>query len=443
MANVILVVPARAEYMASATQSLTAEEAAGAPVVTDDLPSGFTLDQSFPAVPVTQSALATVQSGVGDPSLLGQMIVRGQMDDDTLANFANDTESAVRPFADPTIEALLTCGSAPVGATADVQKLLDTPRLAGLRMDGRNTAIAIVDGGVNIAFLQGLGLLPTFLPAYSFSANGAITPGSAPTGHGSMCAFDAMIAGTAANILDHAVLGPISPGGTALQGLLSNAILSFSRLMAIMMQAAGTRPFQSMIVSNSWGVYNPSWDFPVGHAGRYIDNPNHPFNIVTAALAASGVDILFAAGNCGTTCPDGRCGFPAGDPVIVGANSHSEVMCIAGVDTNGSVVGYSSAGPGTLTSEKPDIASYTHFLGSQAFGSGTADSGTSAACPVAAGVVAALRSLYPYDPANPNRSPANVRQCFRNAAGGSSWQADVGYGIINTTFMGPGISSLA
>src|SRR5262249_48199213 len=178
---------------------------------------------------------------------------------------------------------------------------------------------------------------------------------------------DAMIAGTAANLLDHAVLvRGISPGGQALQGLLSDAILSFSRLMVIMLQAAGTRPFQSMIVSNSWGVFDPTWDFPVGHAGRYIDNPNPPFNTVTGALAASGADIVFAAANCGTTCPDGRCGFPPGDKVIVGANSHSEVLCIAGVDTNGAVVGYSSAGPGALTSGKPHIAAHSHLPRSQA-----------------------------------------------------------------------------
>ena len=99
-------------------------------------------------------------------------------------------------------------------------------------------------------------------------------------------------------------------------------------------------------------------------------------------------------------------------------------------------------GPGTLISNKPDLAAYTHFLGSQVFGSGQPDSGTSAACPVMAGVVAALRSMYPYDPANANRSPANVRNCFTAAAGGN-WQADVGYGIVNTSFMGPGIAALA
>jgi hypothetical protein len=442
MPNVVLFVPALPEFMASAAQSLTGE-AAGAPTI-PDLPAGFVLDSNFPPVPLTQSAIALVQAGAGDSTVVGQMIVRGQMDDATIASYATDTDSSIRPFADPLIEhcAPLCGNDPPLGNSSDVQTLLDTARLSAGNMDGRNTAMAIVDGGVNIAHLKNLGLKPTLLPSYSFSASAAITPGQAPVGHGTMCAFDSMLAAPGAMLIDHAVLVRlISPGGQALQGLLSDAILSFSRLMVIMMQAAGTRPFESLIVSNSWSVFNPSWDFPVGHAGRYIDNAGHPFSLVTAALAASGADVLFAAGNCGTTCPDGRCNWGPGQTVITGANSHPDVLSVAGVDTGGTVVGYSSNGPGALANDKPDLAAYTHFLGSQALGSGLPDSGTSAACPVMAGVVAALRSQYPYDPANANRSPANVRRCLTRAAGGT-WQADVGYGIVNTSVVAPGIAAL-
>src|SRR5208283_2321154 len=111
-------------------------------------------------------------------------------------------------------------------------------------------------------------------------------------------------------------------------------------------------------------------------------------------LVAAGADILFAAGNCGATCPDSRCDNPMVPPTINGANSHPDVITVAGVDTNRQVVGYSSMGPGALSQEKPDIASFTHFLGSEAFGPGSPDSGTSAACPVMAGVIAALRSTF-------------------------------------------------
>jgi hypothetical protein len=57
------------------------------------------------------------------------------------------------------------------------------------------------------------------------------------------------------------------------------------------------------VVNNSWGMFNPTWDFPVGDPQNYSDNPNHPFNIIVASLEAAGADILFAAGNCGPGMP--------------------------------------------------------------------------------------------------------------------------------------------
>src|SRR5437764_173730 len=146
-------------------------------------------------------------------------------------------------------------------------------------------------------------------------------------------------------------------------------------------------------VSNSGGIFDPSWDFPVGSPGNYSDNPAHPFNIIVGSLAQAGADILFAAGNCGRDCPDSRCRFGNARP-INGANSHPQVISVAGIDVRRRRVGYSSQGPGRLADQKPDVSSYTHFLGSEAEGAGEADSGTSAACPVMAGVVGAMRTKF-------------------------------------------------
>lgn len=240
-----------------------------------------------------------------------------------------------------------------------------------------------------------------------------------------MCAYDALLAAPRALLLDHAVLDAPS-----MSGVLSNAISSYGKLLQL--SALAQRPFHSMVVSNSWGMYSASWDFPAGHPGRFGDNPNHPFNIQVGSLAAAGADILFAAGNCGPACPDRRCDQPALPPIFL-ANSHDDVLCVSGVDTNGTIVGYSSLGPGILGNPKPDVASYTHFLGSEVRGAGTADTGTSAACPVAAGVVAALRSAYPYAPSLPNRSPANFRRFLINSAtGAGGWHSDIGHGIVDT-----------
>jgi subtilisin family serine protease len=100
------------------------------------------------------------------------------------------------------------------------------------------------------------------------------------------------------------------------------------------------------------------------------------------------------------------------------------------VDTKGNRVGYSSQGPGRLAAKKPDFASFTHFRGSEAFGPGTPDSGTSAACPVAAGVVAAVRTKHP----SSKLSPLQLRALIAKTAteGGSpGFDFDFGAGTIN------------
>ncbi|MET8797738.1 S8 family serine peptidase [Nocardia sp. NPDC004568] len=167
--------------------------------------------------------------------------------------------------------------------------------------------------------------------------------------------------------------------------------------------------------------------FPVGDPGNYSDNPDHPFNVIVAALDAAGADILFAAGNCGRDCPDGRCAYP--ERPITGANSHPAVLSVGGVDTGGQRVGYSSQGPGRLAEHKPDLCAYSHFLGSTAFGADAPDTGTSAACPVLAGVVAAFRTRWTAT----EIPPARLRELLRGTAAdraGAGFDYDYGYGIV-------------
>jgi subtilisin family serine protease len=215
-----------------------------------------------------------------------------------------------------------------------------------------------------------------------------------------------------------------------MDGFLSDAVQSYGLLLSHLMQAPG--PFagedtpRTLVVNNSWGMFHPSWDFPVGSPQNYSDNPDHPFNIIVASLEAAGADILFAAGNCGTECPDGRCDGVT-NAGIFGANSHPAVLSVAGVKIDKQRIGYSTKGPGRLEKKKPDIASYTHFAGSGVY---TADGGTSAATPVAAGVVAAVRRLYP----GSVLAPRMLRDLIRQTAeprGGSGFNNEYGHGIIN------------
>jgi subtilisin family serine protease len=184
-----------------------------------------------------------------------------------------------------------------------------------------------------------------------------------------------------------------------------------------------------MVAVNSWGMYDSSTDAPAGDPQNYSDNPAHPFNQVTAALAGSGVDVVFAAGNCGSTCPDGRCGRNDVGPgnSIMGANSHPEVATVAAATVNREMLGYSSEGPGTLDHDKPDLAGYSHFSGSGIY---PADSGTSAACPVVAGVIAALRS----SPEGRNLTPRDLKDLLTrnaNAVHGGGWDPQFGAGLID------------
>jgi subtilisin family serine protease len=172
-------------------------------------------------------------------------------------------------------------------------------------------------------------------------------------------------------------------------------------------------------------MFHPSWDFPVGHPGNYSDNLDHPFNIIVESLEDAGADILFAAGNCGRECPDSRC-LGETDQGIYGANSHSSVLSVAGVTVDDVRLGYSTQGPGRLDANKPDICAYTHFEGSGVY---DADGGTSAACPVAAGVVAAVRSLY----SAADLSPVQLYNLIRRSAndlGLQGFDYDHGYGVI-------------
>ncbi|GAA0409379.1 hypothetical protein Acor_36610 [Acrocarpospora corrugata] len=408
--------------------------------VSDGLP-GVVLDQSYIPVAVPRPMPA---SPTGDPLSLNQpliysmapdeasVVLRGEVSDDevsTRMSLLPGRRDVVAVYADPVIETSLTCGGTPpVGDWHDVERLLRVAELRAEGLDGSGVTLAVTDTGINAAHVaRRLGRGLTVDQERSWTPPGV--PGGAgefAVDHGSMCAFDALISAPQASLIDIPVLLSRRPGGSALDGLLSDAVAAFAHLRAVLdAQPAATR---SLVVSNSWGSFSPRWDFAPGHPGNYSDNPAHPFNLIVGSLAEAGADLLFAAGNCGRDCPDGRCAYP--DRSITGANSHAKVLSIGGVDVNGERVGYSSQGPGRLTQRKPDFCAYTHFAGSRAFGENSPDSGTSAACPVAAGLVAAIRTQWPAA----RLSPAALRTLLRRSAddrGELGYDYDYGYGIVD------------
>ena len=403
--------------------------------------AGAALDPSFGIVQLP--GLRAVTRGRFDAAMTGPPVevslaaedstwlVRAAVEQEAIEALEADP-SVVAVFSDPEIQPCTpVCpGGAPRGDTAAVAAALCTRSLAAAGATGAGVLVAIVDTGINLAHLHGKGLNPSTDVARSWVPNAGQTPFAMPVGHGTMCAYDALIAAPQATLVDVAVLASTASGPTVMSGLLSDAVRAYRHLIDVM--AAPRRPgdTRSMVVNNSWGMFHPSWDFPVGHSGNYSDNPNHPFNRIVVQLEAAGADILFAAGNCGADCPDGRCQGVT-DAGIYGANSSPSVLSVAGVDVHRERAGYSTQGPGRLTRNKPDICGYTHFLGSGVY---AADGGTSAATPVVAGVLAAVRTVRPYDATIGSRSPAAIRNLLTSTAidlGDSGYDFDHGFGVVD------------
>lgn len=307
-----------------------------------------------------------------------------------------------------------TCDCAPgvaKGNLPDVAAYLGVDQIwnAGFRGDG--IVVAVVDGGIT-ASGRSIDSSDTSDPQWpnkliSRVIGGWPTTNWGTTGvnwgwHGNMCATDVLGMAPNAQIYDIRIAG----------SYISNAIAGFQ--WAIDQHRSDGTPH---ILTNSWGIFQENWDTD------YARNPNHPFTRKMVDAINEGILVLFAAGNCGATCPDGRCGTDAGPgKSIWGANSHPSAITVGAVNKNEQFVGYSSQGPGALDANKPDFCSVTHFEGFF-----SSDSGTSAATPIAAGVIALLKQ------ANPQLTQDQVKTTLRNTAkdiGPAGWDQHSGAGII-------------
>ncbi|MCA8832373.1 S8 family peptidase [Hymenobacter pini] len=418
-----------------------------APAVSIGQQPGVALDAAYSPVPlpVAYGTEANFDLGVGadfagEQTYIVRASIEGGAEEAFLAAARADPQ-VVGVFVDAQIEPIgVVCPPGPIGTDYDVAARLLAARLGAEGYSGAGVKVAIVDTGVNLQYLALHGKRPGFDASLSWGPIPGQPLGAMPVGHGTMCAYDVCIAAPDCTLLDLPVLTSRTLGGSAMDGLLSDAIRAYSTLLTYMLRAAG--PFQgdflprTLVVSNSWGMFHPSWDRPVGEVGNYSDNPRHPFHRIVQSLEEAGADILFAAGNCGSECPDGRCQGVT-NVGIYGANSSPYVTCVAGASVQGQRLGYSTKGPGRLDKQKPDITCYTHFAGSGVY---AADGGTSAATPVAAGVVAAIRRRYPASVVSPARlrellrqtaTPASDPNSARPAGGTDDFNYDYGYGILN------------
>lgn len=436
---VLIVLPQDDHLRASAENAVTAmavgkpQDAGVSPQLGSRLPDGVILDTNFAAVPMgfgQPSAESFAAMATGDDR---EYLVRGMIDPNRISDFSVHEEGQARVFVDAQIGSMPICPGDPAnGTAADVRALLNVSELTRRGLTGEGVAIAIVDSGINLNHLRQRGLSARLDPHIFWSPTPNVKPGEYPVDHGTMCAYCASIAAPQATLLDFPLLQSTRSGGSVMDGFLSDGVTAFGVLLTMMRKPEEQRPYHSLVVNNSWGMFHESWDFPPGHPGRYGDNPNHPFNLIVGSLAQAGADVLFAAGNCGSDCPDGRCQGVTNN-VITGANSHPDVLSVAGVDVGNDRVGYSSQGPGNanLSLEKPDIAAYTHFNGSNAYGAGSPDGGTSTACPVAAGCVASLRTRTPPSQLSSADMANSIRNSGYKPAGPAGHDNDLGFGIID------------
>jgi subtilisin family serine protease len=446
-------------------------------------PAGFIVDPTFYSVPL---GLDKTFAPINDPAALKAILpfleprqsaffaVRGfvRTNPDGSPKDLGDTPI----YSDPAIGEQLIPGTHPaVGHIGDVRQKLGIATLAANGLDGAGVGVAIVDSGIFLEHLtrplmpgsklttapldstllprcaHPLPAMPHFNEAYSWLPGPVATPpGAHRIGHGTMVAYDVMAVAPKATLLDYPILIARAAGDHTARGTASAALMAYGRLLliwALPRFLGQPLPFNRLVINNSWGIFHPCLeDFPPGHPYRFIDNPGHPLRFLIALLAAGGADILFSAGNGGAPHPTPPF-LHLTTGTIRGAAAYGEVLTVAGCivkdvkDKAGVVTakadertGYSSQGPSIagMPQEKPDLAAYTHFLGSQVPGKRAPDSGTSASCPIVSGCVAALRTRVDPDLVPPSTLFDTLRDTARKVPGqGPGWSPDYGHGIID------------
>lgn len=296
---------------------------------------------------------------------------------------------------------------------------------------GRVNLIAI-DTGLPPALIQPLGTVRGWEVA--MMDGGGITirkPGDPLTGHGAMVAGNALSLANDIKVLDCPAIPDGIMGLDAFLGWIVAAVLGVKAFVLERQadDALASLPRRSWVVCNAWGVFDPSRETSVL---RYSDNPDHPLTAQFRELSQLGVDIVFAAGNCGQFCPNGRCSpdFTGPGRSINGANAMPEALTVGAVRNDRLWLGYSGQGPGIagLAHDKPDLCAPSQFENDDDAGPNT---GTSAACGLASGVVALLRSRWPLGVVDPAGLRAILRDTARHPDGPKGWQERTGHGVLD------------
>jgi serine protease AprX len=393
----------------------------------------FCIDRGYTAVPIYLSDMK-LQISL-EAAQHRSVLVRGTIDSNRLEDLNTIRhvlnvyiDSIVRPFVGQYEEArrdgwlievrsesqvdcpipLCDCHSKRArGCLLDVAAAVGADHLWRDGINGEGTVIGIVDGGILAEGRMDAnlpGLVPHVIGGWPTENWGTIADWQR---HGNMVAIDALGIAPKASLYDIRV----STGATDI-GHISNVIAGIHWAIEKYRNTGAPQ-----ILCCGWGVYQQSQDLV------YATNLQHPLTRKIVEAIDEGIIVLFAAGNGGQCCPANSCGKDSGPgKSIWGANGHPRVITIGAVNKDEQLIGYSSQGPAALDEQKPDLCGISHFAGYFCN-----DSGTSAACAVAAGVIALLKQV------RPTLTPEAAKRLLKTTAkdiGPPGWDRHSGYGII-------------
>lgn len=312
----------------------------------------------------------------------------------------------------------------------------DPALLTAAGLPGPNQAnIVFVDTGLPSSLLPKQGFKGWCVledPDPAFKGGKTRCPGAPLSPHGEMVARNAYAIASTPNAPNRLRLldCPVIPDGiTNLRIFLSSVTAALFQVLAVVAFSRISDPAAGWVICNAWSVFNPTLE---SSELPYSNNPNHPIAKALRLLNTIGADVVFAAGNCGEFCPDPRCSPSAIGPSrsINGANALKQVLTVGAVRTDRLWLGYSGQGPGVagMENNKPDICAPSQFESDDLPGRNT---GTSAACGLAAGAVALFRTKWVHSNLSPDQLADEIRHSAAQPYGPQVWQDRTGYGILD------------
>lgn len=435
-----------------------------------NVPGGSPLLKSFAAVDAPSDDWRPAFHGVKDltPKPLDKLIVAYEFNDpEQQQEFIEVVQAGLKADEDAPIQEIGAdigvaasdhwcpgqAGQGTFGDRDDAGRTIDaialtTPPISIPALTGTNVNVVIIDQGLNRAAIEAINPA-SWGGGLDWLGTPPVSVGTAErTSHGMMIARSILDLAPDARVYDV----PLIPKRIENVGVfLSSAHAAYETLLRSIDALRATYPVDPQfngpwILVNAWAIFDRATEAPAGH---YTENTclptvpspdGHPLitQIRTRAIIDRKFDVIFAAGNCGAFCFSTRCGKLDRGPgrSIWGANALPEVITVGAVRTDDMWAGYSSQGPGPgtdtngLATEKPDLCAPSSFR--ETLYANVSNSGTSAACAMTAGVVAALRSNPAWD--QTSRPPARMLRALKRGARdtqGPNWNGRLGHGILN------------